>query len=77
MKIIDNIFIWIGKKLQLSNPNTYDFQVIKDVLVVHIPVGRVPPAKQAEILHNHMEQMITLKEDFGVKRIYAVAKRES
>ena len=77
MKIIDNIFSWIGKKLHLSTPNTYEFQVIKDVLVVHIPVGRVPPSKQAEILQYHMEKLTTLKEDFGVKKIYVVAKRES
>lgn len=77
MKIIDNIFIWIGKKLQLSNPNTYDFQVIKDVLVVHIPVGCVPVAKAEDILHYHMDKLAPLKEEFGVKYIYTVAKRDS
>jgi len=76
MKIVDNIFSWIGMNLGVANPSTFQYQVIKDVLIVHVPIGRLPPHRAEELLKKHMEQFSSLKEDFGVKKVYCVGKRD-
>jgi hypothetical protein len=77
MKIIDNIFIWIGKKLGVKNYQSYEFEVIKDVLIVKVPVYRLTITRQQEFLKAVLDELTPYKEDFGVKTIWVSPKRES
>lgn len=95
MKIIDNIFSWIGKKLGIRNIDItnispgvcnvststynwrYEFEVIGNVLIVHIPTGRMPSGKAEEHVKKLMvEVFVPAKESFGVSKIIGLANRE-
>lgn len=76
MKIIDNIFAWVGKKLGVKNVESYDFEVIKDVLIVQVPVRRLSRDRTEEFLKVVRDALTPFKEDFGVKTIWVSPKRE-
>lgn len=75
MKIVDNIFAWVGKKLDVTYSERFDFEIYGNVLVVHVPCGRLPPGKAEEYVKANLEKLTPLKDDFGVTKIFAVAKR--
>jgi len=77
MKIVDNIFAWVGKKLGVTYSERFDFEIVGNVLVVHVPCGRMPPAKAEEYVKANLELLKPLKEEFGCAKIFAVAKRGS
>ena len=95
MKIVDNIFAWIGKKLGIRNIDItnvspgvcsvsssnyswrYEFEKIGNVLIVHIPTGKMPPGKAEEHVKKVMsEVLVPAKESFGVSNIIGLANRE-
>ena len=72
---------WICKKLglRLVHPTgRYEFEKIDNVLVIHIPVGRMPHRHAEEYVkktHEMFEPNIDrLKSDFGVNSIIYVPK---
>lgn len=77
MKIVDNIFSWIGMKLGVTYSERFDFEIVGNVLVVHVPCGRMPHGKAEEYVKANLELLKPLKEDFGCAKIFAVAKRGS
>lgn len=95
MKIVDNIFAWVGKKLgikeiEITNVSNgfcdsfastyswrYEFEIIGNVLIVHIPTGSMPPGKAEEHVKKVMtECFIPNKEAFNVSRIIGLANRK-
>ena len=70
MKIIKNNF-------PLKNTGLADFifQRIEDVLVVHIPVGNLPPGKAQEVINIYAEMLGKEKEYFKVERMLFLPKR--
>lgn len=72
---------WICKKLGLilvHPTGRYEFEKIDKVLIIHIPIGRMPNHQAEEYVkktYEHMQPNIDrIKSDFGVNTILYVPK---
>lgn len=52
------------------------FQIIGDVLIVHIPRCRLPPSRFEDYAKRQLDVLEGLKEEFGVSRILVLPKGE-
>lgn len=57
------------------NSQRFIFEIIGNVLIVHIPIGNMPHAKAEEYIKIHVEKLGSIKEDFKVKKIYGCGYR--
>ena len=57
-----------------SDGGRYEFELIGSVLIIHVPVGRMPPAKAEEHVKRMAEIFIGLKSELGVEKLILLAK---
>lgn len=66
--------------INISTPNIdneYTFTIIGSVMIVNIPVGRMPPTKAEQHMHRMAAAINPLKESFGVSNILYLPRSAS
>ena len=54
----------------------WKFDVVGDVLIVQVPVGKLPPSKVEEYIKQVSETLAKEKSKFGVEILYVVGYRD-